>query len=269
MADRPRIVETRPGAQWRLDSGARAIDRVVPDEAAIGLSYDSHPHVVLMGTPADIEDLAIGFSISEGIARANEIADVRVSAVPEGIAADIFLERVARDAAKAARVRTLEGRSSCGLCGVQHLRDAARILPRVASGLRITHAAIQRALADLEPAQHYGEATRAMHAAGWANTDGALLHVREDVGRHNALDKVIGAAARAGADPSKAFLVVTSRCSYEMVEKAAFAGVSILVAISAPTAMAIRKAEEANITLIALARADGHTIFTGGERIIG
>lgn len=268
MAELPRIVEPRRAVQWRVDGETCVRDHLVPDEAAIGLSYDSTPHVVLMGTAADIEDLAVGFSITEGIARADEIADVRVAVLPEGIAADILLDGRARPRAHQARARTLEGRTSCGLCGVQHLRDAVRPLPRVDNGLTITRAAIQRALADLAPAQRYGEATRAMHAAAWARPDGALAFVREDVGRHNALDKTIGAAARAGADPGRAFLVVTSRCSYEMVEKAAFAGAPALVAVSAPTAMAIRRAEEAGITLVALARADGHIVFAGAERVV-
>ncbi len=133
-------------------------------------------------------------------------------------------------------------------------------------GLRVSRAAIQSALAALEEAQTLGRLTRAMHAAAWADPSGRLLLVREDVGRHNALDKLIGAAMTDGLDPAQAFVVVTSRCSYEMVEKTAMGGVSVLVAISAPTALAIRKAEEAGLTLVALARPDGHAVFTRPER---
>jgi FdhD protein len=135
--------------------------------------------------------------------------------------------------------------------------------------LRVSHLSVQAAIAALEEAQVLGRLTRAMHAAAWARADGEVMLVREDVGRHNALDKLIGAAARASLDPDQAFIVVTSRCSFEMVEKAAVAGVQVLVAISAPTGLAIDKANEAGLTLIALARADGHTIFTGHERLIG
>jgi FdhD protein len=151
---------------------------------------------------------------------------------------------------------------------VQHLAAAVRPLPAVGQGLRIGRTAIQRALAELEEAQALGRLTRATHAAAWAHADGTLVLIREDVGRHNALDKLVGAVARAGLDPASGFILVTSRCSYEMVEKAAMAGVSVLVAISAPTALAIRKAEEAGLTLVALARADGHMVFTRSDRIV-
>jgi FdhD protein len=162
----------------------------------------------------------------------------------------------------------MEARSSCGLCGVQTLAAAVRGLEPAPEGLTVSRAAIQRALAELEEGQAYGRLTRAMHAAAWFDPDGSLRLVREDIGRHNALDKLIGAAFRAKLDPAQAFIVVTSRLSYEMVEKTAAAGVPVLVAISAPTALAIRKAEAAGMTLVALARADGHAVFTRPDRIV-
>jgi FdhD protein len=166
------------------------------------------------------------------------------------------------------RQRAIAGRSGCGLCGVQSLEEAVRPLTPLPAGLTVRREAVQAALAELEIRQALGRATRATHAAAWADPDGRLLAVREDVGRHNALDKLIGAAARTGFDPARAFIVVTSRCSYEMVEKTAIAGVALLAAISAPTALAIRKAKAANLTLIALARADGHAVFAGAERLL-
>jgi FdhD protein len=166
------------------------------------------------------------------------------------------------------RQRTIEGRSSCGLCGVQSLKDAVRPIERLPEGLVVRRAAVQAAVDALDGRQPLGRATRATHAAAWADASGELLLVREDVGRHNALDKLIGAALRAGLDPAQAFIVVTSRCSYEMVEKAASARAALLVTISAPTALAIRKAEDCGMTLVCLARSDGHTVFTRPDRIV-
>jgi FdhD protein len=259
-------VETRPAQAWR--EGALAdVTREVPDEAAIGILYDSRPYVVVMGTPSDVEDLAVGFTVTERIAAFADIQAVSVSEVDEGLIADVLLTPGAGEALSAARRRTLESRSSCGLCGVESLKEAVRPIPPVDAGPMVSRAAVQAALAALEQGQALGRRTRATHAAAWCDASGALALVREDVGRHNALDKLVGAALRAGLDPAAAFIVVTSRCSYEMVEKAATAGVAILVAISAPTALAIRKAEAAGMTLIALARADGHTVFTRPDRI--
>jgi FdhD protein len=192
---------------------------------------------------------------------------VTVSVQPEGLLADVLLSKSAGLDLALARRRTLESRSSCGLCGVETLREAVRPIAAVGAGPTVTRAAIQRALEALETGQSLGARTRATHAAAWADAEGRVRLVREDVGRHNALDKLAGAALRQGLDPGQAFILVTSRCSYEMVEKAAAAGVSILVAISAPTALAIAQAEAAGLTLVALARADGHTVFAGGQRI--
>lgn len=265
MSPLPPTVETRPGRQWRTGGASEAIERPLADEAPVGILYDGRPHAVLMATPADVEDLAVGFTLSERIATAEQIAGVTVETLPEGIQVDIRLTASARASRAKARARTLEGRSSCGLCGVQRLAAAVRPLEPVRDIPPVPRAAIAAALDALEAQQDLGRLTRACHAAALADAAGTVLLVREDVGRHNALDKVIGAAARAGI--TAPICLVTSRCSYEMVEKAAIAGFPVLVAISAPTALAIRKAEESNLTLIALARADGFTVFTGGERI--
>ncbi len=260
--------QTLLAERWTAADGSVALeDRAVPEEAAIGILYDSRPHLVVIGTPADIDDLAVGFTVTEGVARPDQIERVIVSHSPEGWTADVLLTRAGARSAALARRRTVEARSSCGLCGVEVLRDALRPTHPVAGGLQVTRAAIQRAVAAMEEGQPLGRSTRATHAAAWADAAGDVLLVREDVGRHNALDKTVGAAVRAGLDSASAFIVVTSRCSYEMVDKTACAGVGLLVAISAPTALAIRRAEESGMTLVALARKDGHTVFAGRQRI--
>jgi len=258
------------GDLWRQgDDAPEKIRRELAVEAAIGLAYDSRPYVVVMGSPLDIEDLAIGFTVTERIAAFADIARVTVSRTDEGILADILLSPAASRSMSLARRRTLEARSSCGLCGVESLKQAIRPMAPVGLGPSVSRAAIQSALAALEASQTLGALTRATHAAAWAEASGTLRLVREDVGRHNALDKLVGAALRAGLDPREAFVIVTSRCSYEMVEKTAAAGVALLVAISAPTDLAIRQAETAGMTLVALARGDGHCVFTGADRITG
>jgi len=265
----PSPVQARPADFWRrADGSVEAITRDLADETAIGLSYDSRPYVVVMGTGADVEDLAVGFTVTERIAAYADIARVTVSAAKQGLLADVLLIPAAGRALNLARRRTLEARSSCGLCGVESLGEAVRPIAMVGQGPQVTREAIQAALAGLEAGQILGRRTRATHAAAWADRSGAVILVREDVGRHNALDKLIGAALRAGLDPSNAFILVTSRLSYEMVDKTAAAGVAILAAVSAPTALAIRQARDAGMTLIALARDDGHAVFTGPERIV-
>ena len=263
------IAGERTAMEWRQNRpGEVEIHRLVPDETPIGISYNDRPHAVLMATPQDLEDLAIGFTVTEQIAEVSDIEDVTVEEREEGVAVNLVLKPMAEQSLSLARKRSLEGRSSCGLCGVTKISDALRALRTVGGGLRIGHDTIQQALEALGDAQSLGRSTRATHAAAWADPSGKLHLIREDVGRHCALDKLIGAALAEGLDPAQAFILVTSRCSYEMVEKAAMGGVAVLVAISAPTALAIRKAEEAGLTLVALARSDGHTIFTHPERIV-
>ena len=263
------VTQELSAEQWRKGSGAvEAISRVAPDETPIGIAYNERPHVVLMATAKDLEDLAVGFTVTESIAELQDIEDVTVTEREEGMAVNVVLKPAAEQSLTLARKRSLEGRSSCGLCGVTKLSDIARKLRTAGEGLTVSRAVIQGALAELEEAQLLGRVTRAMHAAAWADREGHLKLVREDVGRHCALDKVIGASMAEGLDPDDGFIVVTSRCSYEMVEKTAMAGVGLLVAISAPTALAIRKAEEAGLTLVALARADGHAVFTRPDRIV-
>lgn len=259
-------VAPRTAVQWRADQAARPFERITPSETAVGLSFDGRPHTVLMATPENLDELALGFVVTEGVAKAGDVTAVSIKEEEQGVLVDVaFAPGVL---ARKARPRNLEGRSSCGLCGVQRLADAVRPLPTVAPGARIRHEAIPTALAALEEQQALGRLTRATHAAAFFTSEGQLVLVREDVGRHNALDKLAGAMARQGIDAAEGFAVVTSRCSFEMVEKTARMGCPILVAVSAPTDLAIAKAEEAGITLVALARPDGHAVFAGGERLI-
>lgn len=259
-------VVPRSAVQWRADQTARPFERVTPSETAVGLSFDGRPHTVLMATPENLDELALGFVVTEGVAKAADVAAISIKEEAQGVLVDVAFAPGAL--ARKARPRNLEGRSSCGLCGVQRLADAVRPLPTVGEGARIRHDAIPAALAALEEQQALGRLTRATHAAAFFTPKAELVLVREDVGRHNALDKLAGAMAREGVDPAAGFVVVTSRCSFEMVEKTARMGCPILVAVSAPTDLAIAKAEEAGITLVALARSDGHAVFAGGERLI-
>lgn len=261
------VADPRPALQWRADQAARPLERITPREIAVGLSFDGRPHTVLMATPDDLEDLARGFVVTEAVAAAPDIAAITVTMEELGVLVDVRFRPGAGP--RKARPRNLEGRSSCGLCGVERLADAVRPLPVLtASQTTLAHAVIPRALARLEDEQALGRLTRATHAAAFFSLDGDLVLLREDVGRHNALDKLAGGLLRAGHDPAVGFVVVTSRCSFEMVEKTVRLGCPILVAVSAPTALAIDRAEASNLTLVALARADGHAVFAGGERLI-
>ncbi len=256
----------RPALEWRAPGRAAPIERWAPTEVAVGLSFDGRPHTVLMATPRDVADLARGFTITEGVAAPEEIASVEVREEELGLLVDVRLVEGA--ARRKARPRKLEGRSSCGLCGVQRLADAVRPLPPAAAGVAIVHAAVPAALADLEAVQALGRSTRATHAAAFCDVDGRVQLLAEDVGRHNALDKLAGAMAREGRDAGAGFVLVTSRCSFEMVEKAVRMGAGMIVAVSAPTDLAVRRAEESGLTLVALARPDGHMVFSRPDRLV-
>lgn len=253
----------------RLDAGARTDDSAqVAEEVPVAFVYGGKPHVVMMCTPADLEDLAVGFTLSEEIApRADAITHVEVVRHARGI--EVQMELPADAMARVAeRTRALAGRTGCGLCGIDAIEAAIRAPRRVAGGATFRAAAVARAGQALEAAQPVNNLTRAVHAAAWADADGALRVVREDVGRHNALDKVIGALARERTDASDGFFVVTSRASYELVQKAAVAGAPLLAAVSRPTGLAIRFAEEAGLTLVGLLRGDGANVYTHAGRIL-
>jgi FdhD protein len=252
----------------RLSGAERVEDRArVAEEVPVAFVYAGRPHVVMMCSPGDLEDLAYGFSLTEGIvASPAEIERVEESRHARGVELAIAIppeaaERLAR------RTRALAGRTGCGLCGVEAIDDAVRATRPVASALTIGAEALWRAGEALDVHQPINRETHAVHAAAWATVDGSLAVVREDVGRHTALDKVLGALARAGTDASAGFLVVTSRASFELVQKAAAAGVALLAAVSRPTGLAVRIADESGITLVGLLRGRSANVYSHPERI--
>jgi FdhD protein len=264
----PEPVTARPLAMLRYaQEGAAAGQRLAPEETPIALVHDASTTAVMMATPADVEDLALGFSLTEGIIESPaDIAAFEIAPRPLGIEARMWLAPKA-GAAVAARRRATAGPTGCGLCGVESLEAALPAPRRVGEGLRLPPEAVRAALEALAAAQSLGEATRAVHAAGWWSPDAGLVAAREDVGRHNALDKLVGALARSGQLGVAGVLALTSRVSVEMVQKAAVAGAQVVVAVSAPTTLAVRTAEAAGLTLAAVARADGFEVFTRPDRI--
>lgn len=254
--------------QVQRDGELRATQDCVAEEVPVALIINGEPHVVMMTTPADLEDFALGFALSEALVdTATEVESLRVTPLDNGyeVALQIPPQRQAR---LADRRRNLVGRSGCGLCGSETIAEAMRPAPHVPAGLTISMQALHRALRELRDRQPINAVTGATHAAGWADASGKLLLVREDVGRHNALDKLIGAMHRAGHDSSRGFAVITSRASYEMVLKAATVGMPLLAAISAPTALAVRMAEEAGLSLVGYARNDNHVVYACPARLI-
>jgi FdhD protein len=254
----------------RLDGAARGDgEAAVAEEVPVALVYNGRPHAVMMATPADLEDFAVGFTVSEGIvASPAEIAGVAVARHAQGIELQVAIPEPAAEAL-AARSRALVGRTGCGLCGVETIQDALREPRPLPAGPVIPVAALWRAERELPARQGWNLETGALHAAAWASADGVPEIVREDVGRHNALDKVIGAMAREGRDPAAGFAVVTSRASYELVQKAVTAGIRILAAVSRPTGLAIGLAEASGLTLVALLRGTTANVYANGERLAG
>jgi FdhD protein len=260
-AQRRRIVRMRQGVLSETDD-------LVVDEHPVALVYNGISHAVMMATPADLEDFALGFSLSEGIiAQPGECYGIEVGNGEGGISVDIEIASSAFMGLKERR-RTLAGRTGCGLCGVDSLDQVCRPLPTLAPGSGFTSAGVQRALKEIGPQQALTRLTGAAHAAAWCGMDGGLRIVREDVGRHNALDKVIGAMARTKADPTDGFLLITSRVSFEMAQKAILAGVSALVGMSAPTLAAVDLAEQAGMTLLAFARGSDFVCYAHPDGLV-
>ena len=243
------------------------MDDMVIDEVPVALVYNGISHAVMMATPADLEEFALGFSLSERIlAHAGQCYGIEVEHGAEGIAVQLDIASEAFMALKDRR-RSLAGRSGCGLCGVDSLQQVARPLPQLAPARGLHAEGVRRALDAIGDEQQLARLTGAAHAAAWCAMDGGLRLVREDIGRHNALDKVIGAMARMGARPEDGFLLITSRVSFEMAQKAAMAGVPALVGMSAPTLAAVEVAEKAGMTLLAFARGRDFVCYTHADRL--
>ena len=249
------------------------------EEVPVALVYNGISHAVMLATPQDLEDFALGFSLSEGIIDGPDDlldcettpSDLSVSTplagVPEqGLSLELKVTLRCFMRLKERR-RTLAGRTGCGLCGTESLAEAIRPVRREVVPVEVSAAALARAMAEMPAHQTLSQATGATHAAAWCGLDGAVRLVREDVGRHNALDKVIGAMALAEVDPAEGFIAVTSRASYEMVYKTASAGVGLLAAVSAPTGLAVRTAEAAGLVLAGFVRGDRATLYSHSERV--
>lgn len=254
---------------WTRLDGAEAFpaEGAIVEEVPVAFVYGARTHVVMMATPADLEDLAIGFSVTEGIiASAAEMSGLAIERHAAGVELRIGVPAAVAEAL-AMRARAIPARTGCGLCGVEAIADAVRPPRIVESALVVAPAAVYAAVRALGARQELNRDAYALHAAAYARADGTLVCVREDVGRHNALDKVIGALLRSGEDPSRGMLVVTSRASVEMVQKAAAAGVPVLAAISRPTALAIRMANASHVALLGLVRGETANLYAGAERV--
>ncbi len=263
-----------PAPTLRVNCLARRHDvtapasRVVPEETAIAFTYGGSTHAVMMATPADLEDFAIGFALTEGLIDTPEQAGgVEIVASDYGVELRCWLKG-GRQEVYAQRKRSMAGPTGCGLCGIESLEAATRNLPRLDNFLKISAAALVEAMDRLPTAQPYNQETRAVHAAAFWNPATGELIVREDVGRHNALDKLAGALTRQAIAATQGVVLMSSRVSVELVQKAARIGAPIIAAVSAPTALAVRNAEKCGMTLIAVVRGRDFEIFTHPERIL-
>lgn len=253
---------------FRWQAGCSQItDDWVSEEVPIALEFNGISHAVMLATPCDLEDFALGFGLSEGIfTSAADLYGCEVSETGPGITVSMDVSASSFAKLKARR-RTLVGRTGCGVCGTESLEHALRPVPRVATGLNVRCEAVVHAMQAMREAQRMNHLTGSMHAAAWCDVNGSLRVLREDVGCHNALDKLVGALAGAGLVASEGFLVVTSRASVEMVQKAAVAGVPLIAAISAPTKLAIDTAQAAGIGLLGLVREGNLVIYTHPHRV--
>lgn len=257
--------DRRDETQW-LASVATVDDRIAV-EIPVALTYNRVSHVVMMATPADLEDFAVGFSMTEGLIGA--VDDIRaVRAVPRngGIELAMTISEDWFDRLSTQR-RNMAGRTGCGLCGAENIEQALRQPTPVGRSITVNNAALQKSVSGLEAHQPLQAQTGATHGAAWCSLDGKITVLREDVGRHNALDKLIGSLCRTNFDPASGFALVSSRASYEMVYKAAAVGIELIMAVSAPTSLAVEFAERSGVTLVGFARLGRHNVYTFPERI--
>jgi FdhD protein len=252
--------------RWR-DGQAAQSSETIAEETPVSIVYNGIPHVVMMATPQDLEDFALGFSITEElIASLADLEHVEVVRYSQGIEIQAQVSKACEEVI-AGRTRRLTGRTGCGICGADSVAMVLKQLHPVQGGLTIRTETIRRALDSLTTRQTLNAEAGAVHAAGWAGLDGEVQMVREDVGRHNALDKLIGALLKSGLHPESGFVLVTSRASFEMVQKTTVLGAPLMAAISGPTGLAVRVAQQAGLTLVGFARAGGHTVYTHPERL--
>jgi FdhD protein len=258
----------RPRPLVSFDHGHPAESaRMLPEEVAVALSYNGSTHAVMMATPADLEDFGYGFSLTEGIAAPEEIESLEIVETELGLDLQMWLRPEAHGRL-ARRRRTMAGPVGCGLCGIDSLEEATRKLRPVAeTGLALSSAQVQSAVASLPRHQPLQDVTRAVHAAAFWSAERGLAVLREDVGRHNALDKLAGALQRENINPGLGAVIITSRVSIDMVQKTAALGVPVLVAVSAPTTAAVSLAEASGITLVALARESRFEVYSRSDRI--
>jgi FdhD protein len=251
---------------WRQDRSSFG-NRSIPEETAVALTYNGGTYAVMMATPQDLQDFAIGFSLSEGIISSPadiELLDIEV--LDDGIEVQMWLNRSKSDRLRERR-RQIAGPTGCGLCGIESIAEAMRPVAHIAHGRKFSPEQIMVAMQSMPACQKLNIQTRAVHAAAFWNATAGIVALREDVGRHNALDKLSGALASASIATSEGIILLTSRVSVEMVQKSAAIGAPVMVSVSAPTALAVRTADAAGITLAAVARADGFEVFTHPRRI--
>jgi FdhD protein len=251
---------------WR-DGNVGEGTRLIPEETAIALSYNGGTYAVMMGTPQNLQDFAVGFSLSEGIVRSpEEIVSLDIVELDDGIELRMWLASPQAERVNERR-RHIAGPTGCGICGIESIAEAVRPAAIVAEGRVFSPHEIMAAMASMTVLQQINIQTRAVHAAAFWTPAHGLVALREDVGRHNALDKLAGALAQARVSAREGIVLLTSRVSVEVVQKTATIGAPVMVAVSAPTALAVRTADAAGITLAAIARADGFEIFTHPQRI--
>lgn len=263
-----------PVEHWQLgtDSGRPAgegppgTDQIAA-EVPVAMTYNRHSHVVMMATPDDFEDFALGFSLTEGIiGDPDDLLSVKVLPRDGGVELSMTITEEWYDRLRTQR-RNMTGRTGCGLCGAERIEQALRYPEPVGNKVRVSHGALQRAVTDMTAHQPLQSVTGATHGAAWCNLAGEIQELREDVGRHNALDKLIGRLARVGFSPDAGFVQVSSRASYEMVYKAAAVGMELIMAVSAPTTLAADFAQRCGMTLVGFARPGRHNVYTFPERI--